>query len=154
MEEETDSQEQGKRQKRYSRHEAHQKRKHKQPRPVFLSMISVFAFVFYGLLSLLFLFAFFYSGWISEVRNKYLPEGTESKQMVFLITAGGFLLHLISLIGSINIWYRRRSGYLMLSISTLIIALFQLLSDRISVFTTAVYICFIIFFGIFYRRFH
>jgi hypothetical protein len=117
-------------------------------------MFCIFAFVFYGLISLLFLFALFSSGWISEVRNKYLPDGTESKQMVILITAAGFLFHLISLIGSINIWYRRKSGYLMLSISTLIIATFQLFSDRISVFTPAVYICFIILFGIFYRRFH
>jgi hypothetical protein len=154
MEEEPDHPEKGEKQKHHSPHDAHQKRKHRQPRPVFLSVICIFAFVFYGLLSLLFLFALFSSGWISEVRNKYLPDGTESKQMIILVTASGFVLHLLSLIGSINIWYRRKSGYLILSVSTLIIALFQLFSDRISGFTTAVYICFIILFGIYYRRFH
>ncbi len=130
------------------------RRKHKQPRPVLLSVLCVFSFVFYGLISLIFLFALFYSGWISEVRNKYLIEGTESKDIILLITAFGFVLHLISLIGSIIIWYRRKSGYLMLSISTLIMVLFQLLSDRISILTTAVYIILIILFGIYYRRFH
>jgi len=126
----------------------------KIPRPVFLTMLCVFAYIFYGLISLLFLAALFSSGWISEVRNKYLPEGTESKQMIILIIAAGFLLHLISFIGSIKIWYCRKSGYLMLSISSLIIALLQLLSEKISIFTTAVYICFILLFGIYYRRFH
>jgi hypothetical protein len=136
------------------RHEGRQKHKHKQPRPVFLSVICIFAFVFYGLISLVFLFALFSSGWISEVRNKYLPDAAESKQVIILITAAGFLLHMISFIGSINIWHRRKSGYLILSVSTLAIAIFQLFTDRISIFTTAVYICFIILFGIYYRRFH
>jgi hypothetical protein len=154
MEKETDESEKSERHKNRSHHKTHRKRKNKQPRPVFLSVISIFAFVFYGVISLLFLFALFSSGWISEVRNKYLPDGTESKQMIILITAAGFLLHLTSLIGSINIWYRRKFGYLMLSISTLVIALFQLFSERISIFTTAVYLCFIVLFGIYYKRFH
>jgi hypothetical protein len=155
MEEETDNPEKkAENQKSFNHHVNHKKHKHKQPRPVFLSMICVFAFVFYGLISILFLAALFSSGWISEVRNKYLPEGNESKLMIILIIAAGFLLHMISLIGIIKMWYRRKSGYLMLSISTLIIALFQLFSDRISIFTTAVYICFIVLFGIFYRRLH
>jgi cation transport ATPase len=154
MEEETDIAEKTEKKKNNSHQKAHQKRKHKKPRPVFLSVISIFAFVFYGMISLFFLFALFSSGWISEVRNKYLPDGTESKQMIIMITAAGFILHVVSLIGSINIWYRRKFGYLMLSISTLIIALFQLFADRISIFTTAVYICFIVLFGIYYRRFH
>ena len=123
-------------------------------RPFFLSLICVFSFVFYGLLSFFFLAALFFSGWISEVRNKYLPEGTGSKQVIILIIAAGFLLHMISFIGSIKIWQLRKSGYIMLSISTLIIALFQLFSDRIPVITAGVYIIYIILFGFYYRRFH
>jgi magnesium-transporting ATPase (P-type) len=132
----------------------HIRRKHEQPRPVLLSVLCIFSFAFYGLISLIFLFAVFYSGWISEVRNKYLPEGTESKNIILLITVSGFLLHFISLIGSINMWRRRKSGYLMLSISTLIIAFFQLFSNRISILSTSVYITLIVLFGIYYRRFH
>ena len=153
MEEETGNPVKGEKQESFSNKETHHKRMNKEPRPVFLTMISLFAFTFYGLISLFFLLAVFFSGWISEVRDKYLPEGAESKQTIILITATGFLLHLIALIGSINIWYRRKSGYLMLSISTLIIALFQLFSNRISLFTLAVYISFIVLFGIYYRRF-
>jgi hypothetical protein len=154
MEEENNNTEETEKKTRRGRHENHHKRKHKQPRPLFLSVLCIFVFVFYGLISLFFIVALFSSGWISEVRNKYLSEGTESKQTIILITAAGFLLHLISLIGSINIWFRRKYGYLMLSVSTLIIALFQLFSDRFSIFTTAVYIGPIILFGIYYRRFH
>ena len=128
--------------------------KHIHTRPFFLTLLCLVAFVFYGLLSGFFLSALFLSGWISEVRSKYLPESAESKSTIIIITVLGLILHLISLFGSINMWYRRKSGYLMLSVSTMIIALFQLFSDRISIFTTAVYILFIILFGIYYKRFH
>jgi hypothetical protein len=154
MEEETDHPEKGTRQKNHSHQEEGQEIDNKVLRPFFLSLVSVFAFVFFGLISLFFLAALFSSGWITEVRNKYLTERTESKQMIILIIAGGFLLHLVSFIGCIKIWHMRKSGFLMFSISTLILALFQLFSDRISVFTTGVYICFIILFGFYYRKLH
>jgi hypothetical protein len=144
MDEETENPEKGITKKNRSPHD----------RPFFLSLVSVFAFIFYGLLSLFFLAGLFFSGWITEVRNQYLTEGTESKQMIILIMAAGFLFHLVSFIGCIKIWFMRKSGFLMFSISSLIIALFQLFSDRISVFTTGIYICFIILFGFYYRRFH
>jgi len=128
--------------------------KNKHARPFFLTLLCLVAFVFYGLLSGFFLSALFLSGWISEVRSKYLPEADESKSTIIIITVLGLILHLVSLFGSINMWYRRKSGYLMMSISTMIIALYQLFSDRISIFTTAVYILFIILFGIYYKRFH
>jgi hypothetical protein len=130
------------------------RRKHKHPRPFLLTLLCLFSFVFYGLISIFLLLAFFFSGWISEVRNSYLPDRTESKGTIIFIIVTGLLLHLVALYGSINIWHRRKSGYLMLSISTLIIALYQLFSDKISVFTTAVYILLIVLFGIYYRRFH
>lgn len=137
-----------------SRSRSRRRRKNKRSRPAFLTLLCLFSFVFYGLISLVFFLALFFSGWIADVRSKYLPEGTESKGIIILITLAGLLLHLVSLTGSIYMWYRRRSGYLMLSISTLIILLYQLLSSSISVLTTVVYFIFIILFGIFYRRFH
>jgi len=124
----------------------------RESRPLFLSVICVFSFVFYGLITILFLLAFFYSGWIAEVRNKYITDGNESKQMILLITAAGFLLHLVSLMGSIKIWHLKKTGYLMFSISSLVVAIFQLFSIKISFITTAIYISFIILFGIYYRR--
>jgi len=154
MEENTDHTENSERSPGRNRRENHGRRRHKQPRPTFLSVICIIAFVFYGLITFLFLLALFFSGWIARVRNTYIPDGTDSKLIIIAITAGGFILHLVSLIGSINIWFRRKSGYIMFSVSTLIIALFQLFSDRISVFTTSVYVCFILLFGIYYRRFH
>jgi hypothetical protein len=154
MEEETDIPEKKEKKNHQGHRKNHHKRKHNQPRPAVLSLLCIFAFVFYGLISLFFLVALFSSGWISQVRNKYLPEGTESKQTIIFLTASGLLLHLVSFFGSVNIWHRRKSGYLMLSISTLIIALFELFSSRLSIFTTVVYICFIFLFGIYYKRFH
>jgi hypothetical protein len=153
MEEETDNPEKRVMQKNHSHQEDRQEVDNKLQRPFFLSLICIFIIIFYGLISLLFLAALFSSGWITEVSNKYLTEGTESKQMIILIIAAGFLLHLVSFIGCIKIWYMRKSGFLMFSISSLIIALSQLFFVKISVFTIGVYICFILIFGFYYRRF-
>jgi cation transport ATPase len=142
--------------KNHSHNENHKRRRHKQPRPFFLTCICISAFVFYGLISFLLFILLFLSGWIArtDATKVFLPDWVESKLVIILVIAVAFLLHLTSLIGAVNMWYRRKAGYLMLSISSLAIALFQLFTDRISLFTTSVYICFILLFGFYYRRFH
>jgi cation transport ATPase len=134
----------------------HGRRRHKQPRPVLLTFLCIFSLVFYGLTSVLLFILMFFTGWIAEsdFRNRFLPDWVDSKQMIILVFAVASVLHLFSLIGTVKMWNRRKSGYLMFSISTLAIALFQLFTDRISIFTTAVYILFILLFGYYYRRFH
>lgn len=122
-------------------------------RPVLLTLLCLFSFVFYGLLSVIFLMAMFLSGWITRVRNIYLPESAESGSAIILVTSAGFLLHMVSLVGTIYMWNMKKTGFLMLAISSLIISLYQLLSGSMSVFTTTVYIVFIVLFGIFYRKF-
>ena len=130
------------------------KRRHNQPRPLFLSLLCIFSFIFYGILSILFLLSIFYSGRITHVINIYRPEGSGEIEMVPLIAIAGFVLHASAFAGSINIWYRRKTGYIIFSVATLIITVYQLAFDRISILTTSVYILLIILFGLYYKRFH
>jgi cation transport ATPase len=156
MDEKPEKPEQEERQKNKGHRENHSRRRHKQPRPVFLTYLCIFAFVFYGLISVSLFILIFFSGWIagSDFQTRFLPDWVDSKQMIILVFAVASVLHLFSLIGTVKMWNRKKSGYLMFSISTLAIALFQLFTDRISIFTTAVYILFILLFGYYYRRFH
>jgi cation transport ATPase len=155
MEEQKEQPEIQENQKDHGHRENHRRRKHKQPRPVILTCICISAFVFYGLISLFLFILMFLSGWIarSEARKVFLPDWVESKLVIVVVIIVAFLLHLTSLIGAVKMWYRRKSGYLMLSSSSFAIALFQLFTDRISIFTTAVYLCFVLLFGFYYRRF-
>jgi hypothetical protein len=121
-------------------------------RPFILTLICLFSFVFFGLLTFVFLFAIFYSGTITDMVLRYAPENSPVAISVFFYITGGFLLHGIALTGNILIWRMKKLGYLLFGISSLIIAAYQLMATQISPFTTAFYICLIIAFGLFYKR--
>jgi len=121
-------------------------------RPIGLSIFCLFGFVYFTLLSLLFILAIFYSGWITEVTNKYVPAEivTRTDMLLFLLT--GAILHLIAFAGLIFIWNMRKIGYFLLGIPCLVVASYHLLQSQISIYNTLVYIIFIIVFGLYYRR--
>lgn len=73
-------------------------------RPFLLTLINLFSFVFFGFISILFLLALFYSGWITEVMNKYSPEKMESRSGMIAFALGGFVLHALSFTGTVMIW--------------------------------------------------
>ena len=124
----------------------------KRSRPVLLTIICLFSFVFFGIISFLLLLSVFYSGWITEVVNKYTPDNIHSKAYIILMVLGGFLFHAGALTGVIKIWMLKKVGYYLFSMSTLVIALFQLFNHRVPASTTSVYIALIFLFGIFYRK--
>jgi len=121
-------------------------------RPFVLTIISLCSFVFFGFISVLFLLALFNSGRITEVVNKYMPENMESRFRVFLFVLCGFILHASSFAGSVMIWLMKRKGYILFTISGLIITSYQLFQTKISFLTTGVYIALIIAFGLFYKK--
>jgi len=121
-------------------------------RPFFLTLLCLFSWVFFGLLSILFLTGIFWSAWVTRVTNQYIPSETWSVSQVRLIFAAGFLLHLLAFTGSILIWNMKKTGYYLLAISCLGIAAAQSLQPQIAVSATALYILFILAFGIFYRK--
>ena len=122
-------------------------------RPVLLTVICLFAFVFYGIISLFLLISVFYSGWITDVVNKYAPQNIHSKAYILMLVLGGFVFHASSLMGVIKIWKMKKAGYYWFSLSSLTIALFQLFNHRIPASSTAVYIGLIVLFGLFYRKY-
>jgi hypothetical protein len=121
-------------------------------RPVLLSALCLGSFVYYGLMSLLFLSGLFGSGWISVVTNQYLPEGDTTKAQILFITASGFLLHGLAFSAILLIWKMKKTGYYLLGVSCLGIAGFQLLIPGAAIASTAVYIVFLLLFGLFYPR--
>jgi len=125
----------------------------KRTRPVFLELFCIFSFVFFGMITILFLLSVFYSGWITDVVNQYTPQNSYSKTQILIITLGGFILHATAFAGAIQIWNLKKSGYYLFSISTLIIAVYHLFHHNIPVSYTTLYIALIVLFGLFYRKF-
>lgn len=125
----------------------------KRPRPLFMELLCIFSFVFFGMITLLFLLSVFYSGWITDVVNQYTLQNSYSKTQILLITLGGFILHATAFAGAIFIWNLKKSGYYLFSISTLITAVYHLFHHNIPVSYTILYIALVILFGLFYRKF-
>ena len=125
----------------------------KRTRPLFLELLCIFSFVFFGMITLLFLFSVFYSGWIGDVVNQYTLQNSYSKTQILIITLGGFILHTTAFAGAILIWNLKKSGYYLFSISTLITAVYHLFHHNIPVSYTILYISLVILFGLFYRKF-
>lgn len=121
-------------------------------RPFLLTVLCLFSFVFFGLISVFFLFALLYSGSITNIVLRYAPENSPSRITVLFYILGGFLLHGLSLAGNILIWKMRRLGYILFGISSLTIAGYQLLATQISPLTTAFYVGLILAFGFFLKK--
>ena len=133
-----------------TKNEEHKKEKVK--RPYLLTVLCLFSFIFFGVITILFLVALFYSGSITDMIFRYAPENSPSRLMILFYILGGFLLHAISLSGIILIWRMKRIGYLLFGTSSLIIAGYQLFATQISPLTTTFYIVQIIIFGFFLKK--
>jgi len=121
-------------------------------RPFMLTVLCLFSFVFFGLISVLFLVALLYTGSITDMVLRYAPENSPARITVLFYILGGFLLHGLSLAGNILIWKMRRLGYILFGISSLIITGYQLLATQISPLTTAFYVGLILAFGFFLKK--
>jgi hypothetical protein len=127
-------------------------RKETAKRPFLLTVLCLFSFVFFGLISVLFLVALLYTGSITDMVLRYAPENSPARITVLSYILGGFLLHALSLTGNILIWKMRRLGYILFGISSLIIAVYQLFATQILPLTTAFYVGLILAFGFFLKK--
>ncbi|MBN1198080.1 MAG: hypothetical protein JXA23_01920 [Bacteroidales bacterium] len=123
-----------------------------EKRPLLVSLLCFFSWIYYGILTGLFLLALFYSGWISEVIHQYLPDGKGTTLPVSLLFFGMFLLHGTAFTGVIFLWYGRSKGYLVFAIPTILITVSHLFRPDISWISTAIYTILVILFGIYYRQ--
>ena len=123
-------------------------------RPVFLSALCLFSWVYFFLLSALFLSGLFHSGWMTQALNLYAPVTLYSKSTVTFILGSNALLHILSFTGVIVMWNLRKYGYFIFGGSVLVISLYQLLMPNIVFSATLVYIVLLILFGLYFRHFH
>jgi hypothetical protein len=121
-------------------------------RPLVLTLLCLFSFVFFGLVLVLFLLALFWSGTVADMVFRYAPEYSLTRFGVYLYIFCGLILHAVSFTGIIFIWKMKRLGYLLLGPSSLVIAAYQLFETQISSLTTAFYIALIIVFGLFLKK--
>ena len=99
-------------------------------RPLVLTLLCLFSFVFFGLASVLFLLALLWSGSIADMVLRYAPEQAVNRVGVLFYILGGLLFHSVSFAGTILIWKMRRAGYLIFGTSSLIIAAYQLFATQ------------------------
>lgn len=123
-------------------------------RPVLLSVLCIFSWVFFGLLSIFFLAGTIKADWIARVTNQYLSSASYSAGEIRVLMVSGLVLHLIGIYGVAGIWNLKKSGYLVLSGSCLIISLYQLFNPSYTVITVLLYILLVIIFGLFIKRYH
>lgn len=121
-------------------------------RPLLLSLLCLFSWIYYGLTGFLFLLALLYSGWIAEVISQYIPDQSLSPIQTSLLILGLLLLHAVAIAGTILLWIGKPAGYYLFSVPTILLASFHLLRPEISWISTAVYAILIILFGVFYRK--
>jgi len=121
-------------------------------RPVLLTALCLFGMVYFLLISVILVVASFYSGWISEVTNKYAPARLIRPNMMLLIFIAAALLHMVSFAGLVMIWKLKKTGYYLLSIPSFLIACYFLILPEVSPSTVIIYIVFIFAYGFYYRR--
>lgn len=121
-------------------------------RPFFLTLICLSAFVFFGILTLIFLGGLVFSQRINHIAGQYLPDESLGGFSAGAWFTAFLLIHLLALTGSILIWYLRKSGYYIVTGACLAISAVQLFNPGFSWAATYVYIFFIFGFGFFYRR--
>ncbi len=120
-------------------------------RPVLLTVLCLFSMVYFGITSLVFLYALFHSGTITRLLAEYTSQGGIPPALVTLVMAGAALLHVSCLAGALMIWKLRKKGYLLLSVASLLIAVAQLFLPGLAPGGTVLYVVLIFLFGLFYR---
>jgi hypothetical protein len=124
----------------------------RRPRPLLLTALSLFSFVYFGFLSVLLLLSVFYSGWITGLLNTYNPGAPKSGVMVSMAFILVFLFHALCLTGTILIFRLKRTGYYIYGVSALVISCYQLFQPQIPVYSTAIPVALLVLFGIFFKR--
>ncbi len=123
-----------------------------KPRPLMLTVISLFSFVYFGVLSLLLILSVFYSGWITRLVNAYNPQAPRSGFLISLLFVFLFLLHAACFAGTVLIFRLKKVGYYIYGTAALVLSIYQLFQPRVPVYSTAIPVILLVSFGIFFKR--
>lgn len=123
-------------------------------RPFVLTLLCLFSFIYFGIFLLLFLAGLVKARSITRIMDQYLSTELPALPPAAWIFGVGFTLHALAFAGVILVWKLRKTGYYFLGLACLIIAALQLINPMAAVASTAIYIVFLLLFGLFFRRLH
>jgi hypothetical protein len=119
-------------------------------RPLVLTALCLFSFIYSGIIALLMITAIFYSGTLTRIVEKYASRENflVSPVLIFLFLA---ILFSGVFTGTLLIWKMQKKGYYVFGVSIIAVTIFQLLSPQVNVTATLADIGLLIFFGFFFR---
>ena len=122
-------------------------------RPVLLTIICLFGWVYFFVLSSLFLLGLLRSGWVTEALNLYAPVSLYSKTTVTLILGINALLHILAFSGIIIMWNLRKYGYYIFGELCWSFPSPACIPPMLLFPATFIYIVLLVLFGLYFRRF-
>ena len=84
----------------------------KAKRPFFLAMICVAILAYTSVLSLAFLVALIYNGWIARTLNDYFEGSHVAPGSFFWLALSGLILNLLSFFAATRLWQLKKDGLL------------------------------------------
>jgi len=120
-------------------------------RPIFLSVLCFTVYTYSGVLIILFLAGIFNISWITKMLNEYSQEISYSITEVLLYSILGLLVFTVMFFGAIKLWYLKKYGFFIFSISNLIIIAFQIFTGNFNWFSIIISLLFILLFSLFYK---
>ena len=123
-----------------------------EKRPFFLTILCLFSFIYFTILAILFIAGFFYSGWVTEAINLYLPVRQFTGNEINAITGILSILLLSAITGIAAMWKMRRWGYYLFGTTSLLLASIQLIRPEVSISGTLIFVSLLILFGLYFRR--
>lgn len=127
-------------------------------RPPLLTVLCIFTFIWSGLWTLVSLTGIFSSAFISDYLYEFYPElGTFAVNMVIIVCTVGLLLFGLSLWGAILMFHLRRPGFVLYTVSSGMMLIFQLFTvmsnlTPVNAMYLIVSIIFIILYSLFVKK--
>jgi len=120
-------------------------------RPILLSILCFFVFTYSGVLIIFFFSSVINAKWITKMLNEYSLNVYYSTTEIFLFSIIGLIFFLILFFGAIKLWFLKKSGFIILSISNFLFIAFQLLTGNFNVILLILCTLIIIIASFYYR---
>ncbi len=127
--------------------------KDKNRRPLGLSLLLIFSFVFNGLLSLIMIAGLFYPDIVQNILQEYYKQIYISDIVAILLTLSGVLVFGVSFFGLILLWqYKRRGFYYYASAQAAMLITLVLILKSYDFINIAIALVVLIIFGLYARN--
>ncbi len=120
-------------------------------RPILLSILCFFVFTYSGILIVFFLAGILNVSWITKMLNEYSQGVLISTYEIFLYSLLGLSVFLLMFFGAIKIWFLKKYGFIIFSISNIFIITFQVFTSNFNWIAILISTLFILLFSFFYR---